>query len=98
MVSGYRNTHMNPAPPVIIIFFTSGSGSYLVLPVRIGASFHTPKSSKNLFVPLLAAGTGNLRSVEAQRVEDMQVQKPTGRHSVDSIFGGHIEHLVRGSL
>lgn len=47
---------MNPAPPVIIIFFTSGSGSNFVLPFRTGASFHTPKSSKNLFVPLVAAG------------------------------------------
>jgi len=41
--------YMNPAPPVIIIFLTSGNGSYFVLPVKTGASFHTPKSSKNLF-------------------------------------------------
>jgi len=40
---------MNPAPPVIIIFLTSGNGSYFVLPVKTGASFQTPKSSKNLF-------------------------------------------------
>lgn len=44
------STYMKPAPPVIIIFFTSGNGSYLVLPIRTGASFQTPKSSKNLFV------------------------------------------------
>jgi hypothetical protein len=44
---------MNPAPPVIIIFLTSGSGSYFVLPVKTGASFHTPKSSKNLFAAAL---------------------------------------------
>lgn len=43
--------YMKPAPPVIIIFLTSGFGSYLVLPMRTGASFHTPKSSKNLFAP-----------------------------------------------
>ena len=42
---------MKPAPPVIIIFLTSGRGSYLVLPVKTGASFHTPKSSKNLLLP-----------------------------------------------
>lgn len=42
--------HMKPAPPVIIIFFTSGRGSNLVLPVKMGASFQTPKSSKNLRV------------------------------------------------
>jgi len=40
---------MNPAPPVIIIFLTSGNGSNFVLPVKTGASFQTPKSSKNLF-------------------------------------------------
>jgi hypothetical protein len=51
MVGGVQTiTYMKPAPPVIMIFFTSGRGVYLVLPVRIGASFHTPKSSKNLFV------------------------------------------------
>lgn len=43
--------YINPAPPVIIMFLTSGNGSYLVLPVKTGASFHTPKSSKNLFAP-----------------------------------------------
>ena len=46
---------MNPAPPVIIIFLTSGSGSNFVLPFKIGASFQTPKSSKNLLDPLVAA-------------------------------------------
>jgi hypothetical protein len=44
-------TYMKPAPPVIIIFLTSGNGSNFVLPIRTGASFQTPKSSKNLFVP-----------------------------------------------
>ena len=41
---------MNPAPPVIMIFLTSGSGSNLVLPVRIGASFQMPVSSSNLAI------------------------------------------------
>lgn len=45
---------MKPAPPVIIIFLTSGKGSNFVLPVRTGASFQTPKSSKNLFAPFVA--------------------------------------------
>jgi len=44
---------MKPAPPVIMIFLTSGRGVYFVLPVRIGASFQTPKSSKNLLVSAL---------------------------------------------
>lgn len=44
-------TYMKPAPPVIIIFLTSGNGSNFVLPIRTGASFQTPKSSKNFFVP-----------------------------------------------
>ena len=35
-------TYMNPAPPVIMIFLTSGKGSNLVEPISIGASFHTP--------------------------------------------------------
>lgn len=46
-------TYMKPAPPVIIIFLTSGRGSNFVLPIKTGASFHTPKSSKNLLVPAL---------------------------------------------
>jgi hypothetical protein len=55
-------TYMNPAPPVIIIFLTSGSGSYFVLPVKIGASFQTPKSSKNLFCPAFdVVGAAKLR-------------------------------------
>ena len=45
---------MNPAPPVIMIFLTSGSGSNFVLPFKTGASFHTPKSSKNFCDPLVA--------------------------------------------
>lgn len=49
-----QSTHMNPAPPVIIIFLTSGNGSNFVLPIRTGASFHTPKSSKNLSVSTTA--------------------------------------------
>jgi hypothetical protein len=57
-----QKTNMNPAPPVIMMFFTSGSGSNFVLPFRTGASFHTPKSSKNLWVPLGAAGE-NCQSV-----------------------------------
>lgn len=39
---------MKPAPPVIMMFFTSGRGSNLVLPMRTGASFQTPKSWKKL--------------------------------------------------
>lgn len=35
---------MNPAPPVIMMFFTSGRGSNLVLPVRMGAFCHTSAS------------------------------------------------------
>lgn len=48
--------YMNPAPPVIMIFLTSGNGVNLVLPVSIGASFQTPKSSKNIFSPLVEDG------------------------------------------
>ncbi len=48
--------YMKPAPPVIMMFFTSGSGSNLVLPVRIGALFQTLESSKKSGVwPLVAA-------------------------------------------
>lgn len=35
-------TYMKPAPPVIIMFFTSGRGSNLVVPFRMGACFQTP--------------------------------------------------------
>lgn len=48
-------TYMKPAPPVIMIFFTSGNGSYFVVPISTGASFHTPKSSKKRFGPVEAA-------------------------------------------
>lgn len=34
-------THMKPAPPVTMMFFTSGRGSNLVVPVRTGAFFQT---------------------------------------------------------
>jgi len=47
-------TYMKPAPPVIMIFLTSGNGSYFVVPVKTGASFQTPKSSKNRFGPVEA--------------------------------------------
>lgn len=40
--AGFAMAYMKPAPPVIIIFLTSGRGSNLVLPVKIGASFQTP--------------------------------------------------------
>jgi len=40
-------TYMKPAAPVIMMFLTSGRGSNLVEPFRTGASFHTPRSSKN---------------------------------------------------
>lgn len=46
---GERATYMKPAPPVIMMFFTSGRGSNLVVPVRTGASFQTPKSSKKFW-------------------------------------------------
>lgn len=47
--------YMKPAPPVIMIFFTSGRGSNFVEPVRIGAFFQTPKSSKKGVSPFEAA-------------------------------------------
>lgn len=51
--------HMKPAPPVIMIFLTSGKGSNFVVPVKTGASFHTPKSVKNFAAPAFAfAGVG----------------------------------------
>jgi len=37
-------THMNPAPPVIMMFLVSWLGSNLVTPLRIGASFQMPVS------------------------------------------------------
>lgn len=40
---------MKPAPPVIMMFLTSGRGSNFVVPVRTGASFQTPKSSKKFW-------------------------------------------------
>lgn len=43
-----RWTYMNPAPPVIMMFFTSGKGSNLVLPMKTGASFHMPGSPNEL--------------------------------------------------
>jgi hypothetical protein len=54
---------MKPAPPVIIIFLTSGNGSNFVVPVRIGAFFQTPKSSKNLVESPLSAVHRQSRSV-----------------------------------
>jgi hypothetical protein len=33
---------MKPAPPVIMMFFTSGRGSKLVVPMSTGASFQMP--------------------------------------------------------
>lgn len=51
MNSKDRNiTHIKPAPPVIRMFLTSGNGSNLVLPVRIGASFHAPLSSGSIAI------------------------------------------------
>lgn len=41
-----RSANMNPAPPVISIFFASDRGSNLVDPVRTGASFQIPVSWK----------------------------------------------------
>lgn len=45
---------MKPAPPVIMMFFTSGSGSNLVVPVKTGALFQTEVSSKKFGVSPLA--------------------------------------------
>ena len=59
--------YINPAPPVIIMFLTSGNGSYLVLPVKTGASFHTPKSSKNLFAPVFESA-GAAKKISSQQV------------------------------
>lgn len=69
---------MKPAPPVIIIFLTSGSGVYFVLPVRIGASFQTPKSSKNLFVWSFAcAGVFNQVSLQSVQILLLKTQRCT---------------------
>lgn len=52
---------MKPAPPVIMMFFTSGRGSNLVVPVKTGASFQTPKSSKKFWrVPLTPVQLGQV--------------------------------------
>ena len=45
---------MKPAPPVIMMFFTSGSGSNFVVPVKTGALFQTEVSSKKFGVSPLA--------------------------------------------
>ena len=47
-------SYMKPAPPVIMMFFTSGSGSNLVDPIRTGARFQTEESSKKFGVDPLA--------------------------------------------
>lgn len=47
-------SYMKPAPPVIMMFFTSGSGSNLVVPISIGALFQTEESSKKFGVDPLA--------------------------------------------
>ena len=90
---------MNPAPPVIIMFLTSGSGSNLVLPFKIGASFHTPKSSKNLLDPFVFAGIGHpqLAIISNSRIVDCggrQNIQLTRRDSIDSILGGHVVQLI----
>lgn len=36
---------MKPAPPVTMMFFMSGRGSNLVVPLRMGADFQTSTSS-----------------------------------------------------
>jgi hypothetical protein len=40
------DAYMKPAPPVIMIFLTSGRGSNFVEPMRTGALFQTLLSSK----------------------------------------------------
>lgn len=63
-------TYMKPAPPVIMMFFTSGRGSNLVVPVNTGASFQTPKSSKKFWrVPLtpVQLGSGLVQARVASR-------------------------------
>jgi hypothetical protein len=96
---GAQNSYMNPAPPVIMMFLTSGSGSNFVLPVNIGASFHTPKSSKNLLDPFVIAGhpqsaiisnSQNIACVGRQNV------KLTGKGSVDAVLGGHVGQIDEG--
>ena len=39
---GTRSSYMKPAPPVIMMFLTSGRGSNLVVPMSTGASLQTP--------------------------------------------------------
>ena len=39
---GTGSSYMKPAPPVIMMFLTSGRGSNLVVPMSTGASLQTP--------------------------------------------------------
>ena len=100
---GAGNSHMKPAPPVIMIFLTSGSGSNFVLPFRIGASFQTPKSSKNLLdASLVEAVDLHARRDQLQFPECGTVSRQAGRQvgrkereartwkdSIDTVLGGH---------
>lgn len=56
-------SHINPAPPVIMIFLTSGRGSNLVVPINTGASFQTPQSSKNRLVGVSVEGTSSIELI-----------------------------------
>lgn len=55
-ISRLAKTYIKPAPPVIMIFLTSGKDSNLVEPMRMGACFQIPWSSKNLGLVYLPVG------------------------------------------
>lgn len=58
---------MKPAPPVIMMFFTSGRGSNFVVPVNTGASFQTPKSSKKFWrVPFMPVTVQSVSLVQTR--------------------------------
>jgi hypothetical protein len=80
---------MKPAPPVIIMFLTSGEGSKLVLPVSIGAAFQTPKSSKKLGPPL---GAVRLTEVSTQFDPTIAFWRLTTR-DISRVSGSHDEQF-----
>lgn len=75
-------TYMKPDPPVIMMFFTSGRGSNLVVPVKTGASFQIPYSSKKL---------GGLapRNVPSQPDATIGCQWPSG-----STYAGGVQETL----
>lgn len=84
---------MKPAPPVIIIFLTSGNGSNFVLPVRIGALFQTPKSSKKL--PLSPLSPGATPTYQNQRRNPLS-QRFATLTGVPSVGSRHDEEFELG--